>query len=121
VQLTPSSKITDSTASAVGSIVITTSAFCTAARAEAATVAPASPSGPAAAADRSHTRVLKPAATRLRVIADPMIPAPITATVERRRFVSVISPPPRWTPHDPRRSRSARPVASMPATIGVSG
>jgi hypothetical protein len=80
---TPPSKITDSTASAVGSIVITTSASRTASRADGATTAPAAASGAVAAGDPSHTHVFKPAATRLRVIADPMIPAPITATVVR--------------------------------------
>ena len=75
--------MTDSTASAVGSIVITTPASRTASRADAATTAPASASGPVADGDRSHTRVFRPAATRLRVIADPMMPAPITATAAR--------------------------------------
>jgi hypothetical protein len=77
---TPPSKMTDSTAPAVGSIVITTPASRTASRADAATAAPASASGPVADAALSHTRVVRPAATRLRAIADPMIPAPITAT-----------------------------------------
>src|SRR5580704_19085759 len=80
---TPPSKITDSTASSVGSIVITTSASRTASGAVGATTAPAAASGEVAAADRSHTRVFRPAATRLRLIADPMIPAPSTATVVR--------------------------------------
>src|SRR5216684_3601860 len=75
--------MTDSTTSAVGSIVITTPASRTASRADAATTAPASASGPVADAVLSHTRVVRPAAARLRAIADPMIPAPITATATR--------------------------------------
>ena len=62
-------------------MVITTPASRTASRADAATTAPASASGAVADDDRSHTRVFRPAATRLRAIADPMMPAPITATV----------------------------------------
>ena len=63
--------------------MITTPASRTASRADAATTAPASASGAVADDDRSHTRVFRPAATRLRAIADPMMPAPITATVGR--------------------------------------
>jgi hypothetical protein len=80
---TPPSKITDSTASAVGSIVITTSAFRAASLADGAATAPAAASEAVAVADLSQTRVFMPAATRFRVIADPMIPAPSTATVAR--------------------------------------
>src|ERR1700733_985996 len=75
------SKMTDSTAAAVGSIVITTPASRTASCADAATATPASASGPVADVSLPHTRVVRPAAARLRAIADPMIPAPSTATV----------------------------------------
>ena len=46
----------------------------------AATTAPASDSGAVAAGDRSQTVVGSPAATRLRAIAEPMMPVPSTAT-----------------------------------------
>jgi hypothetical protein len=52
-------------------------------RADAAAVAPASARAAAAAADPSQTRVSRPAAARFRAIADPMMPAPITATTVR--------------------------------------
>lgn len=61
-------------------MVITTRAFRTASRGDTAASAPASASEATADADRSHTVVLSPAATRLRAIAEPMIPVPSTAT-----------------------------------------
>jgi len=60
----PSPNITDSTASAVGSMVITTWASWTASDGNATTRAPAAASGAVACFDRSHTVVLNPAATR---------------------------------------------------------
>ena len=78
---TPSPNITDCTAAAVGSIVITTSAPATASAADAATAAPASASAAVACGDRSHTVVRSPAAIRLRAIAEPMMPVPSTATL----------------------------------------
>jgi hypothetical protein len=77
----PSPKITDSTTSAVGSMVITTRPSPAASRAVAATWAPALASGAVAWSDRSHTVVRNPAASRLRAIAEPMMPVPSTATV----------------------------------------
>ena len=65
---TPSPNITDCTAAAVGSIVITTSTPATASAADGATDAPASASGPVVCGDRSHTVVRSPAASRLRAI-----------------------------------------------------
>jgi len=102
---TPPSKMTDSTASAVGSIVITTPASRTASRAGAATTAPASAKEPVADDDRSHTCVVRPAAIRLRAIADPMMPAPITATAGRASlpFAPAITTPSFCGP--PRRRR----------------
>ena len=89
---TPPSKMTDSTAAAVGSMVMTTSAPRTASGADTAAVAPAS--ARAAAGDLSHTRVSRPAAVMFRAIADPMMPAPITATTVRAvPFTSAITVP----------------------------
>ena len=76
----PCGNITMSTASAVGSMVITTRASLVASRAEAATRAPAAASGAVASGDLSHTVVRRPAATKLRAIADPMMPVPSTVT-----------------------------------------
>ena len=77
---TPLSKITEVTTSAVGSIVITTCASWTASAGDAATSAPASDSGAVAVDERSQTVVRSPAETRLRAIAEPMMPVPSTAT-----------------------------------------
>src|SRR5580692_2004284 len=111
------SKMTDSTASAVGSIVITTLASRTASGADAATTTPASASGPVADAARSHTRVVRPAAARLRAIADPMIPAPITATATPPfpPFALAIT-----APFLPRPSFCRPPAASRDQAIGSS-
>ena len=81
--LTPSSKRAALTISAVGSIVITTRASRTASATDPATDAPAFKSGSVADFERSQTVVASPAATRLRAIAEPMMPLPITATCER--------------------------------------
>src|SRR5579859_2649094 len=77
---TPLLNITDFTTSAVGSMVITACAPVTASAADGATTAPASASGLVAAADPSQTVVSSPAATRLRAIAEPMMPVPSTVT-----------------------------------------
>ena len=77
---TPLSKITEVTTSAVGSIVITTCASWTASAGDAATSAPASDSGAVAVDERSQIVVRNPAETRLRAIAEPMMPVPSTAT-----------------------------------------
>ena len=77
---TPLSKITEVTTSAVGSIVITTCASRTASAGDAATSAPASDSGAVAVVERSQIVVRSPAETRLRAIAEPMMPVPSTAT-----------------------------------------
>jgi hypothetical protein len=77
---TPPAKITELTTPAVGSIVITTCASWTASTGDAATSAPASDSGAVAVGDRSQTVVRSPAETRLRAIAEPMMPVPSTAT-----------------------------------------
>ena len=76
---TSSSKITEVTTSGVGSMVMTTPASRTASAGVAATSAPASASGAVAEADRSHTVVRSPARSRLRAIAEPMMPVPSTA------------------------------------------
>ncbi|HEY2078323.1 MAG TPA: hypothetical protein VGH53_18485 [Streptosporangiaceae bacterium] len=91
--------MTDDTASAVGSIVITTSAPLTASADDSATRAPA-PAGPAvAAADWSQTVVASPAPTRFLAIAEPMMPVPSTATCSRSpRLVEVIGLPPAIQP-----------------------
>ncbi len=81
----PSANITDSTASASGSMVITTRAARIASGTEAAATAPAAASGAVASADRSHTVVGSPAASRLRAMAEPMMPVPSTATPARPR------------------------------------
>ena len=80
---TPPSKMTDSTAAAVGSMVITTSASRTASGADAAAPAPAPARAATAPGDPSQTRVSRPATARFLAIADPMMPAPITATTVR--------------------------------------
>jgi hypothetical protein len=77
---TPLSKITELTTPAVGSIVITTCASWTASAGDAATRAQAPANGAVAAGERSQTVVGSPAETRLRAIAEPMIPVPSTAT-----------------------------------------
>ena len=64
-------------------MVITTRASLTAAVGDVAAVAPACASGAVASGDRSHTVVLSPAASRLRAIAEPMMPVPSTATPAR--------------------------------------
>src|SRR6202453_3347552 len=79
----PPANITDSTTSASGSMVITTWASLIASDAEAAATAPAAASGAVAAADRSHTVVGSPAVTRLRAMAEPMMPVPSTAAPAR--------------------------------------
>ena len=73
-------KTTESTAAAVGSIVITTRASRTASAGDAASSTPASESGAATDGDRSHAVVISPARARLRAIAEPMMPVPSTAT-----------------------------------------
>ena len=80
--LTPSSKSEALTISAVGSMVMTTRVPRTASATEPATDAPACESGSVADFDRSQTAVGRPAAIRLRAIAEPMMPVPITATCE---------------------------------------
>ena len=74
------SKITELTASAVGNMVITTCAARTASWGDTAATAPASARGATAELKPSHTLTGKPAASNLRAIADPIIPAPSTAT-----------------------------------------
>ena len=76
----PPANSTDSTASASGSMVITTRASRIASGTEAAGTAPTAASGVVASGDRSHTVVGSPAATRLRAMAEPMMPVPSTAT-----------------------------------------
>src|ERR1700735_2679833 len=77
-------------------MVITTLASLTASEGEAATAAPASASGAVASGDRSHTVVLSPAATRLRDIAEPMMPGPRTAAAIPSLGPFMARPPPRW-------------------------
>ena len=88
---TPPSKITDSTASAFGIMVITTRAPAAASGADPATIAPASASGSVTSADRSHTVVLSPAASSRRAIAEPMMPVPSTATRMSAFWLSVVA------------------------------
>ena len=85
---TPSSRRAPLTISAVGSIVITTCASRTASATDAATEAPALKVAPVADFERSQTVVGIPAATRLRAIAEPMMPLPITATPRMGSSVS---------------------------------
>jgi hypothetical protein len=75
----PPENITELTASAVGSIVMTTRASRTASTADAAACAPATARAAVAEGARSHTVVGNPAPTRLRAIAEPMMPVPSTA------------------------------------------
>jgi hypothetical protein len=79
----PSANSADSTTSASGSMVITTRASRIASGTEAAGTAPTAASGVVASVDRSHTVVDSPAATRLRAMAEPMMPVPSTATLAR--------------------------------------
>jgi hypothetical protein len=81
--------MTDSTAAAVGSMVITTAAPRTASGADAAATAPAPTRAAVAAGDLSQTRVSRPAAARFLAIADPMMSAPITATTVRAALPSI--------------------------------
>ncbi len=95
--------------------MITTSAPSTASAADAATTAPAAASVSVASGDRSHTVVRSPAASRLRAIAEPMMPVPSTATlVAARPGLSVIAVT------SLRRSASVRRPASQPAKpVGI--
>jgi hypothetical protein len=63
-------------------MLITTRASRTASATDAATEAPAFASGSVADVDRSQTVVGIRAAIRLRAIAEPMMPQPITANCE---------------------------------------
>ena len=78
--VTPPSKTTELTTSAVESIVTTTVALSTASGAERAANGARLDKGAVADADRSHTVTASPADSSLCAIAEPMIPAPSTAT-----------------------------------------
>ena len=108
---TPPSKITEVTTAAVGSMVITTCASRTASTGEAATSAPSFNSGAVAAGDRSQTVVRSPAETRLRAIAEPMMPVPrtVTRTSSSRPCVAVMLGLPSRGPGSPTRPGHATP------------
>jgi len=76
-------------------MVMTTRASRTASEADPAIRAPASANGVVAAADLSHTVVGSPAASRLRAIAEPMMPIPTTAAggISRLSSVALMSAP----------------------------
>src|SRR5215469_9016654 len=84
------STITVVTTSAVGSIVMTTSASRTASVGEGAASAPAAARAAATGADLSHTAVRNPALRRFRAIAEPMMPVPSTATEVPASLVAVM-------------------------------
>ncbi len=72
--------MTEVVAAASGSMVITTEAPLTASSALAATCAPLARSGSARPGVRFQTVTSRPAASRERAIAEPMMPVPSTAT-----------------------------------------
>ncbi len=81
---TPPSKTTEVITSAVGSIVITTSAFCSRFRRRVGHQRADLTQGCRADGERSHTVVTRPAATSRPAIAEPMMPVPSTATRRSR-------------------------------------